>query len=239
MRTIETSAALALTLTAYYVAVWFRRKTGLRLVHPSVIALPLLLGVLFWLNLPVGEYQTGSKLLTYLIGPATVGLAVPLYKHRVLIRSQWPVLLGGILTGSLIGVISAMATAAALGLNRNLLLSVAPKSVTAPIALLLSEQLGGVPALTVLVVQSTGVLGSMLGPVLLQVLRIRNRMAWGVALGTAAHGGGTERALDTGELEGAISSLALALNALIAPFLIPPVVRALMAVGERLGVIGP
>lgn len=234
----RTLLALALTLAAYGVAVWVRRRTGLALAHPAVTAAAVVFAALPLLQFSVREYQAGNRLLTYLVGPATVAMAVPIHKHRRLVRTHWAALLSGMVAGCLIGVISSVTVAAIMGLSRNMLLSVAPKSVTTPVAFRLSEQLGGIPPLTVAVVQASGVLGAILGPAVLNWLRIRNRLARGLALGAAAHGGGTERALQSSELEGAASSMAMAANALLGTILIPAVTDLLLRLGARLAAPG-
>lgn len=234
----RTLLAVGLTLAAYGLAVWVRRQTRLALAHPAVTAAAVVLAALPLLRVSVREYQAGSQALSFLAGPATVAMALPVYKHRKLVREHWPALLGGIVAGCLTGVVSAVAAAAFLGMGRTMLLSVAAKSVTTPIALRLSAQLGGIPPLTVALVQATGVLGAIAGPAVLNALRVRNRLARGLALGTAAHGGGTERALQSSEVEGAASSLAMAVNALLGTVLIPPVTHLLLRLGSRLGLPG-
>lgn len=216
------AGGLALTVVAYSVAVWLRRRTRLTLMHPAVTATVLVLAALAVLRLPLAQYETGGRLLSLLIGPATVAMAVPVYRHRALLRSHWPALLAGILTGCLVGVGSSVTMALVMGLGRITVLSTAAKSVTTPVAMAISRRLGGIPSLTVALVLVTAVSGALLGPWMLDLLRVRNRLARGLALGAAAQAVGTERALQIGELEGAASTLSMAFSAIFATVLVPP-----------------
>jgi putative effector of murein hydrolase len=235
MPTIENAIlALGLTLSAYGFAMWLRRMSGIQ-AHPALLAAPLVLGALWLVHWPVTEYQSGSRALGMLVGPATVAMAVPVYKHRQMVRAHWPSFLAGVLTACLIGVVSSVVIAVLCGLSADLVLTVAPKSVTGPVALRVSEQMGGIPAISAALAQITGILGASFGPRLLTAFRVRNRVARGMALGAGAHSGGAERALQSSELEGAAGSLAVALNALMGTLLIPPIFRLLVAVLVPLG----
>ena len=148
-------------------------------------------------------------------------MAIPLYRQFARVRRSAVALLTSIVAGSLTASVSAMAIAWALGASRDTIISIAPKSVTAPVAMGISEQLGGLPSLTAALVILTGILGAMIGPGILNLLRITDWAARGVAIGTASHGIGTARALQVNEVAGAFSGLAMGLNAIATALLLP------------------
>lgn len=226
-----------LTFAAYGAALFIRKRTKLSFFHPTLIAAPMIVAALPLLRLSIAEYQSTSSWLTFLAGPAIVAMGVPVFKNRALIRRDWPLLLGGVLVGGISGVASSVAVAMALHLGSDWVLTVAPKSVTGSVAVRISETMGGIPPLTLAITQLTGILGSMVGPVLLNLLRVRNRIARGVALGVSAHAGGTEKALQQGEVEGAASSLGMAINALMGAVCVPPVTQMLLIAADRLAAL--
>jgi predicted murein hydrolase (TIGR00659 family) len=217
---------LTLTLAAFQAGSWLYRRAGLNpLLNPVLIAVALLVGLLALTGTPYATYFGGAQFVHFLLGPATVALAVPLYRQFERVRRSALAILASIVTGSLSAAASAVGIAWALGAGRDTLISLAPKSVTAPVAMGISEQLGGLPSLTAVLVILTGVLGAMLGPPLMNLLRIRDMAARGLAIGTASHGIGTARALQVSELAGAFSGLAMGLNALATALLLPLLIR--------------
>ena len=157
----------------------------------------------------------------FLLGPATVALAVPLYAQLGKLRASLVPLAGALLVGAAVAVASAVGIAWLLGANRTTLLSIAPKSVTTPIAMGISEKLGGLPSLTAVLVVSTGILGAVLGKYVLDALGVREHSVRGFAIGIAAHGIGTARAFQVSEEAGAFSGLAMGLNGLVTALLFP------------------
>jgi len=217
---------LTLTLVAFQVGSWLYAKGGLNpLLNPVLIAVILLVAVLWGTGTPYATYFEGAQFVHFLLGPATVALAIPLYRQFERVRRSALAILASIVTGSLSAAASAVAIAWALGAGRDTLVSIAPKSVTAPVAMGIAEGLGGLPSLTAVLVILTGVLGAMLGPPLMDLLRIRDWAARGLAMGTASHGIGTARALQVSELAGAFSGLAMGLNALATAILLPLLIR--------------
>ena len=217
---------LTLTLAAFQIGAWIYGRGGMNpLLNPVLIAVILLVGVLTLTGTSYERYFEGAQFVHFLLGPATVALAIPLYRQFERVRRSGLAVLASIVTGSLSAAASAVAIAWALGAGRDTLISVAPKSVTAPVAMGISEQLGGLPSLTAVLVILTGVLGAMLGPPLMDLLRIRDWAARGLAMGTASHGIGTARALQVNELAGAFSGLAMGLNALATAILLPLLAR--------------
>lgn len=220
---------LTLTLVAFQFGSWIYRKGGLNpLLNPVLIAVLLLVAMLSATGTSYPAYFEGAQFVHFLLGPATVALAIPLYRQFDRVRRSALALLASILAGSLTAAASAVGIAWVLGGSLDTLISLAPKSVTAPVAMGITEQLGGLPSLTAVLVILTGVLGAMLGPPLLNLMGIRDWAARGVAMGTASHGIGTARALQVNELAGAFSGLAMGLNALATALLLPLLWRLLV-----------
>lgn len=213
---------LTLTLAAYLFGDWVYRRAHQRaLLNPVLIAVVVLVALLSATGTPYQTYFEGAQFVHFLLGPATVALAVPLYFNFSKLRRLWLPLLGGLLVGSLTAVVSAVGIAWLLGAAPETLLSLAPKSVTAPVAMAIAEQLGGLPSLTAILVVTTGILGAALGPALLNALRVRDPAVRGFAIGVAAHGIGTARAFQESEQAGAFSGLAMGLNILLTALLLP------------------
>ena len=213
---------LTITLLAYIAGDWIYRRAGMQpLLNPVLIAVLALMAVLLATGTPYTTYFEGAQFVHFLLGPATVALAVPLYFNLAKLRRLWLPLLGGLVVGSLTAAVSAVGIAWLFGGSRQTLLSLAPKSVTAPVAMGIAEKLGGLPSLTAILVISTGILGAVLGPVVLDLLRVRDQATRGFALGVTSHGIGTARAFQESEQAGAFSGLAMGLNALVTALLLP------------------
>lgn len=219
---------LTLTLAAYLLGDWIYRRAGQHpLLNPVLLAIALLVALLTLTDTPYPTYFEGAQFVHFLLGPATVALAVPLYFNFSKLKRLWLPLLGGLLAGSLTAAVSAIGIAWALGASPETLLSLAPKSVTAPVAMGIAEKLGGLASLTAILVVSTGILGAVLGPWALNALRVRDQAVRGFAIGVASHGIGTARAFQESEEAGAFSGLAMGLNILATALLLPLVVRVL------------
>lgn len=213
---------LTLTLAAFQAASWLYQRSGHKpFLNPVLTAVVLLVGILTLTETPYPAYFEGAQFVHFLLGPATVALAIPLYRQFERVRSSALALLTSILCGSLTAIGTAIGLGWVLGASQDTLLALAPKSVTAPVAMGITEQLGGLPSLTAVLVILTGILGAVIGPPVLNLLRIRDWRARGLALGTASHGIGTARALQVNELAGAFSGLAMGLNALATAILLP------------------
>lgn len=220
---------LFLTLCAFQIGAALHRRAGnAALVNPVLIAVVLVVAVLLITDTTYERYFEGAQFVHFLLGPATVALAIPLYRQLARVRRSALALGASILVGSLTAALSAVATAWALGAGRDTLVALAPKSVTAPVAMGITEQLGGLPSLTAVLVILTGVLGAALGPYLLSAIGVHDWAARGVALGTASHGIGTARALSVREVAGAFAGLAMGLNALATAALLPALARWLL-----------
>ena len=219
---------LSMTLAVYLAGQWlFRRSGGRALFNPVALAIILLVLLLLLTGTPYTTYFSGAQFIHFLLGPATVALAIPLYLHWDRVRRLFLPLLAGLLTGSLTAILSAMGIAWLLGGSRQTLLSLAPKSVTTPVAMGIAEKIGGLPSLTAVMVIVTGVIGAVAAPALLKALRIQDDAVKGFAIGVAAHGIGTARAFQISSLAGAFAGLAIGLNALLTALLAPLIASCL------------
>lgn len=216
---------LTLTLMAYQFGTWIFRRFGCsQLLNPvltSVIALVILLKV------SGTDYQTyfsGAQFIHFLLGPATVALAIPLYREIQAIRKAFVPIIISLTIGSLASIMSAVGIAWCLGGERIVLLTLSPKSVTTPIAMGISEKIGGLPALTAVAVVLTGITGAVIGDLVLNGLQIHDEKARGMALGVAAHGIGTAHAMQKSRVSGAFAAMAMALNGLLTALLLPAII---------------
>ena len=214
---------LAATLAAYVLGEWLYRRSGERPAFNAVaIAIALLIGLLELTGTGYAQYFEGAQFVHFMLGPAVVALAVPLYRNRKAVREALLPIAAALAAGSLTAVVSALAIAHALGGSSGTLASLAPKSATAPVAMGIAEQIGGLPSLTAGLVILTGILGAVFATPLLGAFGIRDPRATGFALGLTSHGIGTARALQLDEVAGAFAAIALALTGLAMALLAPP-----------------
>ncbi len=210
-----------LSLTAFQVGTLLYKKTRLSILNPLLVASILVMVFLFYFGIDFETYNLGGDYISFFLGPATVVLAVPLYKTIRLLKSNALPILAGISAGCIAGISSILALSSLLGLDEVISKSLAPKSVTTPIGIEISKQIGGLPAITVAAIVITGIAGAVLGPFICRCFRIKDKVAVGVAIGTASHALGTTRAIELGETEGAMSGLAIGISGLITVFLVP------------------
>lgn len=213
---------LTATLFAYLIGhAAFQASGGRPIVNPVVIAVALVGGALTLTDTPYPAYFDGAQFIHFLLGPATVALALPLWRNRAAIRRSLLPMTAALLAGSVAAILTAVGVAAALGASPDTLLALAPKSATAPIAMGVAEGIGGAPALTAVLVILTGITGAVLATPLLNLLRVRDAKARGFAIGVAAHGIGAARAFQEGERAGAFAGIGMGLNGLATALLVP------------------
>ncbi len=213
---------LTLTLAAFVTASIVYRKARMNpLLNPVLLSVIAIVAILYGTDTSYDTYFEGAQFVHFLLGPATVALAIPLFRQFDRVKKSALAILASVVSGSVTAATSAILIAWYLGASPVSIISLAPKSVTAPVAMGVSEQLGGLPSLTAVLVILTGITGAMLGPLVLNLLRVRDWSARGMAIGTASHGIGTARALQVNELAGAFSGLAMGLNALATAILLP------------------
>lgn len=213
---------LTVTLVAYQAGYWLYRKSGHNpLVNPVLIAVVALVALLKLTGTDYLTYFEGAQFVHFLLGPATVALAVPLFQQLQQLRKSLLAIVISVTAGSLTAAVSAVAFAWALGASRETLLSLAPKSVTTPIAMGIAEKIGGLPSLTAVLVILTGMTGAMFTTYMLNLLGVKDWRARGLAIGVASHGIGTARAILVHPLAGAFAGLAMGLNGIATALLLP------------------
>jgi predicted murein hydrolase (TIGR00659 family) len=216
---------LTATLVAYLIGDHLSQRAGRNpLVNPVLVAMVLLGGLLWITATPYRTYFEGAQFVHFMLGPATVALALPLYANRAQIRRALLPMLAALLAGSVTAIVSALWIAQALGIEGPVWLSLAPKSTTAPVAIGIAEQLGGLPTLTAALVILTGIIGAVIVTPLMRLMRIRDWRARGFAVGVAAHGIGTARAFQVNDTAGAFAGIGMGLNALLTALLAPWIV---------------
>ena len=212
---------IVITVFTFQIGLYVFRRTKFILLHPFIISVGLIITFLLTFNIPLATYELGGDMIIFFLGPATVVLAVPLYRQiKVLIDNIIPIL-AGVTVGSASSLISVILMGKLLHLPPSLILSLLPKSITNPIGVELSKQIGGDAAITVAAIVVTGISGVIISSLVFKLFRITNPLASGLSLGTSAHAIGTSRAIELGETKGAMAGLAIGLAGLITVLLTP------------------
>ncbi|MBP3338463.1 MAG: LrgB family protein [Lachnospiraceae bacterium] len=206
---------VALTLLAYGVGSVFKKKFKLAIFNPLLIAIILVILLLATFDIEYEVYNAGAKYISFLLTPATVSLAIPLYERVELLRKNAKAVIIGIVSGVLTSLISVLFMCLIFGMSHKEYVSLLPKSITTAIGMGVSEELGGYVTITVAVIIITGIFGNMTAPFLCKLFKIEEPIAKGVGIGCAAHAMGTSKAMEMGEIEGAMSSLSLAVAGLL------------------------
>lgn len=218
---------LAITFGIYYVARQIQKWTGWVVLNPILITIAALIALLQLTGISYETYEQGGQYIDFWLKPAIVALGVPLYQHLGQIRRQLLPILMSQLVGCLVGLVSVTLIASALGASHEVIVSLAPKSVTTPIAMEVCKTSGGIPSLTAAIVVIVGLFGAIFGFKILEMWHVRNPFSQGISMGTAAHAVGTSRAMEKGETYGAYSSLGLILNGVLTALLTPFVLKLL------------
>ena len=216
---------IVLTLGAYQIGLWVQKKCKSPLCNPILIAALIVVPVLLLTGVTNETYQAGNAGLSWLLTPATVCLALPLYEQLKVLKKSLPAILAGIAAGTVTSLVFILGMCKLFSLDSALTVSLLPKSITTAMGMVLAEQNSGIGALTAAAIIITGILGSLVGSVLCKLLRIKDPVAQGVAFGTASHVVGTSRATELGSLQGAVSSLSLAIAGILTTVLFPIVMR--------------
>lgn len=213
---------LTVTLLAYMVADAIYRASGKAAwANPLLISIAIVIGILLATGVTYDTYFEGAQFVHFLLGPVTVALAVPLFRNLAKVREALVPIGVALLAGCLTAIVSAVGLALALGADRQTVLSLAPKSITTPVAMGVADEIGGLPSLTAVLVVLTGTLGSIIALPIFKLIGVRESAAQGFALGLSAHGIGTARAFTVDDLAGSFAGLAMGLNALATAIAVP------------------
>lgn len=204
-----------ISVAAYEAGVLLKKKFRLAIFNPLLIAIAVIIALLAFTGIEYDTYNEGAKYLSYLLTPATVCLAVPLYEQIEVLKKNLKAILAGILAGALTSVTSVLLLAVIFGLSHEQYVTLLPKSITTAIGMGVSEELGGIVTISVAVIIITGVLGNMFAEAVCRIFHIEEPIAKGIGIGSASHAIGTAKAMEIGEVEGAMSSLSIAVSGLI------------------------
>lgn len=216
---------IALTFIAYMGAQYLQRRTGLKMLNPILVSIVVMICFLCAADIDYDVYRQGGEYIDFWLKPAVVALGVPLYKQLETIKKQMVPLLLAELAGCVAGIVSVVLVAELLGASHEVVMSLAPKAVTTPIAIEISAAVGGIPPLTAAVVVCTGIFGGMAGFRIVRFGHVKSPIAAGLSMGTAAHAVGTSAAMEQSDRYGAFSSLGLTLNGLLTALMAPFILR--------------
>ena len=215
---------ILLSLVAFEIGVTISKKFKYSFLNPLLIANILIVGFLLTTGIILESYNVGGDYISVMLSPATVVLAVPLYRQISKLKQFWKPILAGIFAGSLTSLACVIVVSKLVGLSDTLMLSLLPKSITIPMGSVVSAQIGGIPPVTIIAITITGITGAVAAPAVCRFCRIKNKVAQGIAIGTASHALGTTRAMEMGEVQGAMSSLSIGVaglfTAIVAPIII-------------------
>lgn len=206
---------ITLSLAAYCIGVMICRRTSLAICNPLMISYLIIIPTLLLAGIPLEWYENGGVLIDMFLSPATVVLALTVYRQRKLVRRHIIAIAAGTVAGCVTSITTVYAMCRLLSLDGIVTASLLPKSITTPMAIAVSQSLGGIGPLTVLAVIFTGILGSILAPLLTRVFRIRDEVVQGIAIGASSHAVGTGKAIEMGEIQGAMSSISLVISGIL------------------------
>jgi len=209
-----------LSLGAYGIGIWLCKKLRFSFANPILFAIFIIVSTLLLFDIPVEAYNAGGDFIRLFLPPATAALALAVYRQLDTLKKNWLPIFFGCLAGCLVAIGSIFLLCHIFGLDEKILLSLVPKSVTTPVAMPLSEQVGGIVSISIIAVLIAGLTGAVFSPFLIRFFRIKNPVVRGIAIGTCSHALGTSKALEIGEVEGAMSGLALNISALITVLLL-------------------
>lgn len=210
-----------LTVITFIIGYEIQTKLSLKFLSPMVTSSVLIIAVLLIFKIPYANYKQGADILTFFVAPATVVLAVPLYKNLNIIKKYFLPILLGCLIGISIGVITAIFLCYTFGINKEILLSMLPKSVTSAIGYEISKKIGAIIEISMVFIVICGIIGYSVGELIFKIFKIEDKIARGVALGSCSHVLGTAKAMELGEIEGSISTVSISISGILAVVIIP------------------
>lgn len=212
---------LILTILSFEIGLFIFKKLKFPVLNPLLLGIVIAMSVISFFNIPLDYFRKGGDYITFLLAPATIALALPLYRQlEKLKKNLVPILIGSIV-GAITAILSTILLGKLLGIDKMLLVSFMPKSITTPIGIELSKLLGGIPAITIFSILVTGISGNVFAPLVCKYFRIKHPVAKGIGIGISSHAVGTSKALEMGEVEGAMSALSIVVSGIIT-FLIAP-----------------
>ena len=206
---------VVLSLTAYILGALLKKRFKSGLLNPLLVSIIITILVLVFAHIDYNTYNSSAKYLSWLLTPATVCLAIPLYEQFELLTQNWKAVICGITAGVITSLVAILAVSLIFNLDHKVYVTLLPKSITTAIGMGVSEELGGYVTITVAVIVITGVLGNILAEAVCKIFKIEEPIAKGIAIGSAAHAIGTAKAMETGEIEGAMSSLSIAVAGIL------------------------
>jgi predicted murein hydrolase (TIGR00659 family) len=212
---------MVITLGAFEMGKFIYRKTRIAVLNPLLLAITIIISILLKFNISFDTYSKGGDIIVFFLGPATVALAIPLYKQAELFKKYFIPVFFGIIVGALTAMTSVILMGKMMNLDITLIRSFIPKSITTPIGIEVSKALGGEPSITIVGILITGITGYIVSPRVCKLFKIKNDLARGVGIGVASHVIGTTRALEMGEVTGAMSSMAIVITGLVTLILAP------------------
>jgi predicted murein hydrolase (TIGR00659 family) len=215
---------ILLTLVTFEIGVTISKKFKYSFLNPLLIANILIVGFLLFTGISLESYNVGGDYISVMLSPATVVLAVPLYRQISKLKQFWKPILAGIFAGSLTSLACVIVVSKLVGLSETLMLSLLPKSITIPMGSVVSAQIGGIPPVTIIAITITGITGAVSAPAVCRFCRIKHKVAQGIAIGTASHALGTTRAMEMGEVQGAMSSLSIGVAGLFTAIVTPIII---------------
>ena len=204
-----------ISLIAYEIGLILKKKFKMAIFNPLLISIICVIGVLLIFHIDYDDYNEGGKYISYLLTPATVCLAVPLYEKADMLKHNWKAIIAGLMSGVLTTLLCILAMSVLFGLSHSEYVTLLPKSITTAIGMGVSAELGGYSTLTVAVIIITGLIGNIFAPSVCRLFRLTDPIARGIAIGSSSHAMGTSRAMEMGEIEGAMSSLSIAVSGLL------------------------
>ena len=212
---------LIISYFAFEFGKWVFKKTQTPLCNPFLVGTLLVIIILKYFDIPTDYYYKGGDMILFLLGPATVALAIPLYKNWDLFKKFFVPVMTGAIAGSLVGIISVIILGKLLKIDDQLILSLMPKSITTPIGREVSNMLGGIPAITVVSIILTGITGNVSAPLISKIFRVKHSVAVGIGIGVSSHAVGTSKAMELGEVEGSMSALSIVFAGILTLVLAP------------------
>lgn len=218
---------VCLTLAGYQLGCFMQKRWKLALCNPLLIATVVIIGTLLMFDIDYETYEAGGSYISFFLTPVTVCLAVPLYRQMKILKENFAAIAAGIASGCAAHVLVVTGLAVLFKLDSSLFFSLMPKSITTPIAVGIASEIGGLEVITIAAVLVAGILGAVTGPWIWKVFKIEEPAAQGLSIGTASHAVGTSKAMEAGELQGAMSSLAIVVNGILTVIVIPLIVSVI------------